>query len=135
MALIPFGSCPGRRTRLRRTLSQSVITLLVGLLTAATLTGLQGCSTQPPDIARMVTDAKTPADHEAIAEYYEKEAAANEAQASSHSQLAQTYRQFHNTYKNEMAPHCELESDYYSKIAAQDSALAQAHRKMAQGSQ
>lgn len=125
----------GRRTGLKRTLAQNVIALFVGvLLGVATLAGLQGCFTRQPDIARMVMDAKTPADHEAIAAYYEKEASANEAEATSHRQLAQTYRQFHNTYKNNMAPHCEMAADYYTKIAAQDSALAREHRELAHGS-
>jgi len=119
---------------LKRTASRSLFALLVGVFGLAVLAGLEGCSTQHPDIARMVMDAKTPADHEAIAAYYEKEAAANEAEASSHRQLAATYREFHNTYKNNMAPHCEIAADYYSRIAAQDSALAQEHRKLVQDS-
>ena len=83
-------------------------------------------------ILRMVMEAKTPADHEAIASYYEKQAAENEAQAANHRELAATYRQFHNTNKNMMAPHCEIMADSYAKIAAEDSALAQGHRKLAQ---
>jgi hypothetical protein len=41
---------------------------------------VHGCAARPPDILQMVADAKTPADHSAIAEYYEKQAAENEAQ-------------------------------------------------------
>ena len=104
----------------------TILTLLVGAL------ALQSCAPGNPDILRMVMEAKTPADHEAIASYYEKQAAENEAQAASHRELAATYRQFHNTNKNMMAPHCEIMADSYAKIAAEDSALAQGHRKLAQ---
>lgn len=131
---IPKRSARRSRIGLKRPQSRSLVARLVGVLGLAVLAGLEGCSTQHPDIARMVMDAKTPADHEAIAAYYEKEAAANEAEASSHRQLAATYREFHNTYKNNMAPHCEIAADYYSRIAAQDSALALEHRELVQDS-
>ena len=103
-----------------------ILTQLVGAL------ALQSCAPGNPDILRMVMEAKTPADHDAIASYYEKQPAKNEAQAASHRELAATYRQFHNTNKNMMAPHCEIMADSYAKIAAEDSALAQGHRKLAQ---
>lgn len=96
---VPSDQRRGGRTRLKTALIQSVIALFVGVLGLAVLAGLEGCSTQHPDIARMVMDAKTPADHEAIAAYYENEAAANEASASSHRQLTATCRECHNTYK------------------------------------
>jgi hypothetical protein len=106
-----------------------VATLGVGLVAPL----LHGCAARSPDILRMVVDAKTPDDHEAIASYYEKQAAKNEAEASFHRRLAETYRRFHNTYKNDMAPHCEIVADNYMKIAAEDSELAKEHRKLAQG--
>jgi len=132
---IPSSACRRGPAELKRTPSWRWLTLFIVVLGMPAMAGLQGCSTQQPDIVSMVMDAKTPADHEAIAAYYEEEAAANEVQASSHRQLAETYRQFHNTYKNNMAPHCEIAADYYSKLAAQDSALAQQHRKLAEDSQ
>lgn len=107
--------------------------LLVGLsVLVLTAPLFQSCATSRPDILQMVADAKTPADHESVAAYYEREAADNEAQASSHPELAETYRRFHNSPKVQMAPHCEQMADYYSKIAAEDSELAAEHRRLAQ---
>ena len=79
-----------------------------------------------------MAEAKTPADHEAIAEYFEEQAAENEALASFHRRLAETYSQWHNSYKVNMVQHCDKVADEYAKIAAEDSALAQEHRKLAQ---
>lgn len=103
------------------------------LLVLAVMAVAQGGTTHQPDIIlRMVMDAKTRADHEDIAAYYEKEAADNEAQANSHRELAEAYRRFHNSPKVQMALHCEPMADYYSKIAAQDSELAAEHQRLAQ---
>lgn len=105
------------------------LAVLLGLGLANLL--FQSCATMGPDILKMVPDAKTPADHEAIAEYYEKQAAENEAQATFHRRLGETYQRFHSSYKVNMVPHCEEAADNYAKIAAQDSALAEKHRKLA----
>lgn len=102
----------------------------VALIIAIAL--LQSCATQKPDILQMVADAKTPADHEAIAAYYQNQAAEAQLQATFHRELADTYRRYHNTYKNMMLTHCEIMADDYEKIAAEDSALAQEHRRLAQ---
>ena len=49
-------------------------------------------ATEHEDIAAMVANAKTPADHEAIAAYYDKQAAAARAEAEKHRKMADTYR-------------------------------------------
>jgi len=105
-----------------------LVSVALGLIAAA-----QSCAARHPDILQMVADAKTPADHAAIAEYYEKQAAENEAQARFHRRLGETYSQWHNSYKVNMVPHCDQAADDYAKIAAEDSALALEHRKLAQG--
>jgi hypothetical protein len=117
--------CRGRATRLW---------LLYGALVVLTLiAAAQGCGARhPDDILRSVADAKTAADHEAIAEYFERQAADNETLASFHRRLGETYSQWHNSYKVNMVQHCEKAADEYAKIAAENSALAQEHRKLAQ---
>lgn len=121
------------RTRLAgRKMTTLLLGAMLGMGVGASL--LQSCETvKRPDILQMVANAKTPADHAAIAEYFEREAAANEAEARFHRKLGQTYREFHNSYKVNMVPHCDEAAQDYAKIAAEDSALAQEHRKLAQG--
>ena len=93
-----------------RQLRIGILLLGAGLIPAGAL----GCAAHQPDIVSMVMHAQTPADHEAIAAYYEQQRAMNQEQAGSHRQLAETYRRFHNSYKNMMAPHCEIAADEYS---------------------
>src|SRR5215510_2647030 len=44
------------------------------------------------DLEKAITGAKTSADHEAIASYYEREAATAKNKAAEHRKLAETYR-------------------------------------------
>jgi hypothetical protein len=85
------------------------------------------------DLEKAITGAKTPADHEAIASYYEKESATAKDKAAEHSKLAQTYRTLSIPGRMQfpMADHCQQLAQTYSSVAADNAALAEAHRQMA----
>ena len=86
------------------------------------------------DLEKAITGAKTPADHEAIASYYEKESATAKDKAAEHSKLAQTYRTLSVSPRGgqfPMANHCQQLAQTYSSVAADNAALAEAHRQMA----
>lgn len=100
-------------------LKASVLLLILGAIYA--------CSALPrkPGIQQMLTTAKTARDHEAIAQYYENEAAEDQAQYEKHQGGVDQYRGITRL-------HCaQLAQDY--KQAQQDaSALATYHRKVAE---
>lgn len=86
-------------------------------------------------LMQMIQSAKTPADHEAIAAIYDKQAAADEASAKMHSRTASLYRGIDPTGggrgSGQMAIHCKNISDSYTRAAKEHKDLAALHRKAA----
>ena len=86
------------------------------------------------NLEKAVTEAKTPADHEAIASYYEKEAATAKDKAAEHRRLAEIYRTQAASGRAPLQPmgmHCQQLVQIYESAAADNAALAAAHRQMA----
>lgn len=81
------------------------------------------------NIEQMVASAKTPADHEAIAAYYDKEAAQAGAEVRMHAELAARYKSFPRL--STQAMHCERMAHSYQEAAGDARALAAEHREMA----
>ena len=75
--------------------------------------------------------AKTPADHEAIASYYDREAATAQAKATEHRKLAEAYRNI-GLGRFPTEDHCWRLVWHYESVAAANAALAEAHRQMAE---
>jgi hypothetical protein len=96
-----------------------------------TLLTISACSTaQPkPNIEHMLATAQTASDHEAVANYYESEAADAKAKYEEHKDTAAQY--VHNAKLGSLARHCgSLAQDF--KGAEQDaSVLAEQHRQIA----
>ena len=118
------------------------ITVVVILTIAALVTALylptQRVGAQPAaqfDLEKAITGAKTSADHEAIASYYDREAATAKDKAAEHRRLAETYRTLAASGKAPLQPmgmHCQQLAQVYESAAADNAALATAHRQMAQ---
>ena len=87
--------------------------------------GAQQTAVTEDNLNQMITSAKTPADHEAIAVYYDTEAAENEKKASLHSRNKNMYT------KLDFSAHCNALIREYQQAAKQDKALAAFHREMA----
>jgi hypothetical protein len=87
--------------------------------------GAQQATVTDDNLNQMITSAKTPADHEAIAAYYDAEAAENEKKASLHSRNKNMYS------KLDFSAHCNALIRDYHQTAEQDKALAVFHRAMA----
>jgi len=102
------------------------------LLAAASLpiikAGAQQTAVTADNLNQMITSAKTPADHEAIAVYYDSEAADNEKKVSLHSRNKNMYS------KLDFSAHCDALIRAYQQAAKQDKALAAFHREMAKKS-
>ena len=85
------------------------------------------------DMEKMISSAKTAADHEALAAEYESEAAAAKAKAAEHREMAESYKKLGGAAigKLHLDEHCERLAKSYEKAAMEYEALAKAHREMA----
>jgi hypothetical protein len=103
------------------------------VLSAALPTRWARCEMAGHDMADMVKNAKTAADHEALAAMYDKEAADAKARAAEHRQMAQTYKSNmgRGTGSSAMPQHCaslaksfDQEAAMYENMAATERAEA-----------
>ncbi|MFZ0888547.1 MAG: hypothetical protein WA005_08855 [Candidatus Binataceae bacterium] len=105
------------------------------VLVASALPAVRASAQQPvvtdDNLEQMIANAKTPADHEAIAAFYDKEAADAEAKAKLHHAVEKNYESFH-MKPSDMINHCHQEAKYFKDAADQAKAMAADHRKMAQ---
>ena len=106
------------------------------LLAAATMPTIRAGAQQPvvtdDNLDQMIASAKTPADHEAIAGYYEQEAADATKKAALHRRAAASYRKMDIHAKPVgMSKMCDNVVAMWEKIAADASKLANDHREMA----
>ena len=84
------------------------------------------------NIEQMIVDAKTPADHEAIAAYYDQEAQAAHQKHEEHLKLKASYEQIpHLASKTGLPWHCNTIATNYQKTAKEYEELAKLHRQMA----
>jgi hypothetical protein len=85
------------------------------------------------DIDKMIAEARTPADHEAIAAYYDQQAEAARTKAAAHQKMGEDYRKMGGAlaHKTHFHEHCEALVRSYQAQAKEYAALAAAHRAMA----
>jgi hypothetical protein len=104
---------------------------LVGCALVAGAT-LSGCaSAEPkPNIEHMLATAKTASDHEAIAQYYEREAADDEVKYEEHLTDASRYERSPK-FGIISAQHCRRLAQDYNQANQDASVLAAQHRKVA----
>ena len=101
--------------------------LLAAAAMPAIRAGAQSTVVTDDNLEQSIQNAKTPADHEAIAAYYEKEAASAEAKAALHRKAESNYKPVG------MAQMCKSIAAYWDKIAKEAKQLAEAHLAMAKG--
>jgi hypothetical protein len=87
------------------------------------------------NLDKMILSAKTPAEHEAIAKEYERQAATAKAEAAMHVEMGENYKKMGggSIGKLHLDTHCDNLANLYEKIAKEDEALAKAHKEMAKG--
>jgi hypothetical protein len=87
------------------------------------------------DVMEKVKTAKTAADHEAIAKYYDSEAAAAKKQADLHRKMAETYSAGGGIGKGTgpipLPQHCQALAKEADEEAAHYTAMAETHRALA----
>lgn len=114
---------------MKRTAVICALLLVLSSLAALTPKTWAGAD-QEQNIEQMVANAKTPADHQAIATYYDREATEYKSKAEFHRKLANTYKSLH-LKPTDTVHHCEEMAKDFDTLAKDASALAKAHRKMA----
>jgi len=77
--------------------------------------------------------ASTPAQHQALAKYFEARADEARAEASRHESMAKTYAATKTSQRAEMRRHCDALVKEYTEMAKQFDALAELHKKEAMG--
>ena len=117
-----------KRLRAKRRFIRTIV-VVVAMLGIVTFVSLPwGIAGEGKSIVQMVRDAKTPADHQAIAAVYEKEAQAAQQKAKEHSQLKDVYAAKPDMQK--MVSHCDTIAKQYQEIATELTAMAEMDKKM-----
>lgn len=98
--------------------------------------GLAGCAgvvTAPtPAIQQQIEAARSPADHEALAGYYVKEAGAARAKAVDHRAMGKAYAVSPPGGRGgSWTAHCNASAASYEEIASRYDTMAAEHRQMA----
>jgi hypothetical protein len=84
------------------------------------------------DIEDKIASAKTAADHEAIAKWYDEQAKAAEGKAAEHRKMGQEYQKAGGpAAKAQLPAHCDGLVKIYTNAASELEAMAKAHREMA----
>lgn len=85
------------------------------------------------DIQRKIREAKTPADHQAIAAFYEKEAQEAHQRHTKHLAMRDAYAKIPVLReKGKADAHCETIAKKYQEMAKEYEALAAIHKNMAE---
>jgi hypothetical protein len=87
------------------------------------------------DIEKMIERAKTKADHEALAAYYEAEAKALEVKSPDHEKMGKAYEKAggYPAVKGGAVQHCNSLASKYREAAQENWDLAKMHRELAAG--
>lgn len=125
----------------------SIRTCQLGLLVAITWTLVTACATgHPPhlgathvDVTERIAEARTPAEHRALAEFFTTEAAAADAKADEHRKLTQVYSPglgsgYHRPLTPALDPsrHCQALVKLYVQAAEENRAMAKVHEALAE---
>ena len=116
----------------RLTMLFAVASILVAAAALPTTrAGAQSAVVTDDNLDQMIASAKTPADHAAIAAYYDGEAADAKKKADLHRNSADTYRKLKISKPVYMAEMCESIAAGFDASAADAEKLAKMHREMA----
>ncbi|MDD4906776.1 MAG: hypothetical protein PHD39_11545 [Methylobacter tundripaludum] len=108
--------------------------LLISLfLTLGLLAACAEMSPHPMDMSQAVQNAKTKADHEALAEHYEEAAKEMQLKVDEHKKLLSQYESKSYLYGRQaqsFKDHCQWLINAYEKAAEENLSMAKLHRQM-----
>ena len=108
--------------------------LVLALAAGLAIPAHRAVAAQDVDIDKMISTAKTAADHQAIADYYKQQAKEAQEQADVHKKMAQTYGMASigmQATKTHFHRHCEALVRSYESAAKENNDLAKMHEDMA----
>ena len=113
------------------------VTLALGLLVTTLHLAPQQARAEeatPFNLEKALTEAKTPAQHEAMASSYDREAATAHAKAAEYRKLAATYRDLAMTVRSQfqIGGHYRQLGQYYERLAVDYTAHAKVYRQLGQ---
>jgi hypothetical protein len=111
----------------RRIIPIIVVVAVLGMVALVSVPW--GIAGEGKSIAQQVRDAKTPAQQQAIAAAFEKEAKAAQQKAKQHSQLKDAYAA--KPDMQTMVAHCDALVKHYQEIAKDLEDMAKMHKQMA----
>ena len=115
-----------------RTVTSFVGAAFLTVAVAGLPLGSWAISAHAAAIDAQIAAAKTPADHEAIAAWYDEQAKAAEAKAAEHRKMGQEYQKAGGPAgKAQLPAHCNGLVKIYTSAAKEYAAMAKAHREMA----
>ncbi len=117
-----------------RTFIAALAAVLAIGLTILAAPSFRAGAAQKASIVDMVANAKTAADHQAVAAYYDGQARFYKAQAELHRTLAERYQSLH-VKPADMVEHCREMAGYFERLVKDAQALAAGHRKMAEAAE
>lgn len=106
----------------------------VVLIVLALLTSCAQMKPHPMDMTHAIQNAKTAADHEALARHYEATAREMQSKAQEHKKMLEQYeaqRQYYGRRGLNMESMCEGLIHFYEQAAKANMDMANSHRKMA----
>jgi len=114
-----------------RTMTMIAAGALLALGMAGVVPGVR--SVRAADIGDRIAAARTAADHEEIAKWYDDQAQTAEAKAAEHKKMGEAYKKGGGAFahKTHFHEHCETLAKSYTAEAKEYRALAAAHRQMA----
>lgn len=112
----------------RKIIGAMLVSLAIGALGYLPI----GVAQEGKSIEQQITEAKTPADHEAIEAYYEKEAQDAHQKHAQHQQMSDSYATIPVLKtKTGAVAHCNTIAKKYAEIAKEYEALAKLHKNAA----
>lgn len=109
--------------------------LMLGAVRATAATRPQAEKLSKQQLQTLIASAKTPAEHERIARYYEAKTQSDLAQAAEHAQMAAQFKQNVLTSSSKWSTgtvnHCEYLAQSFTRDAAKMQGLAREHEQMA----
>ncbi len=109
------------------------VTLALGMLMTALLLAPQQARAEEAaqfDLGKAIMEAKTPAQYETIASYYDQAAATAHAKAAEARKLAATYRDLTGRSAFQIGDHYRQLGPYYERLAVDYTAHAKAYRQL-----
>ena len=108
--------------------------LLIPLfLTLGLLAACAEMNPHPMDMSQAVQNAKSKADHEALAQHYEEAAKEMQLKVEEHKKLLSQYQSESYLYgrqAEDLKAHCQRLIDVYEKAAEENLSMAKLHRQM-----